>query len=328
MIVPEYWAEAREQVRRKGRQVTVRRFGWSDESRQAAQAHAEQRTQEALDAILAGREDVPRRELRSNYGTHGVPIREQIVERHDDVIVTRNSYGALCLNTPDVLFADMDFELRPSGWVLPFAASVAALLVGFVAGRVLGGAVMWGLAAAVVVLVAANRLVLLRRRRRFDRDGGAERRAMARVEAFVSQHPEWHLRLYRTPAGLRVLAMHQAFEPRDEAVGRLFAALRADPLYSTMCQVQHCFRARLTAKPWRIGMGRRIRPPVAAWSPEQAHLPERLAWIADYERKAAGFAACRYIGTLGDDSRIDPKARRVQELHDAMTRAGEPLPLA
>lgn len=28
MIVPEYWAEARQQVRHKGRQVTVRRFGW------------------------------------------------------------------------------------------------------------------------------------------------------------------------------------------------------------------------------------------------------------------------------------------------------------
>lgn len=326
MIVPEYWAEARQQVRRKGRQVTVRRFGWSDDSQAAAQAHAEQRTQDALDAILAG-QDLPRREQRSNYGIHGVPIREQVVERLDDVVITRNSYGALCLNTPDVLFADMDFEARPSGWALPAWASVLALLAGFVAGRVPGG-LAWGVAGAVVALVAANRVALWLKRRRFDRDGGPERRALARVEAFVSDHPDWHLRLYRTPAGLRVLAMQDTFEPGDDAVRRFFAALGADPLYSTMCKVQHCFRARLTAKPWRIGIKRRIRPPFAAWSREQADLPERLAWIAGYERRAAGFAACRYIRTLGDDTRVDPKARRIQELHDAMTRAGEALPLA
>lgn len=144
----------------------------------------------------------------------------------------------------------------------------------------------------------------------------------------MARHPDWHLRLYRTPAGLRVLAMHDTFPPHDEAVRGLFTALGADPLYAVMCKVQHCFRARLTAKPWRIGMGRRIRPPVAAWSREQAHLPERLAWIADYERKAAGFAACQYLRSLGDTTRVDSKARRVQELHDAMTRAATTLPLA
>jgi len=326
MIVPEYWAEARKRVRQHGRQVTVRRFGWSDDSQEAAQAHAEMRTQGALEAILAG-QDLPRRELRSNYGTHGVPIREQIVERHDDVIVTRNSYGALCLNTPDVLFADMDFEARPSGCVLPLSVALVSLLAGLVAGTVLEG-LKWGIVASFAALIAANSIALLFRRWRFSRDGGAENRALARVETFVSGNPDWHLRLYRTPAGLRLLAMQATFAPQDEGAQRLFGAIGADPLYSTMCKVQHCFRARLTAKPWRIGMGRRIRPPVAAWSREQANLPGRLAWIADYERKAAGFAACRYIGTLGDDSRIDPKARRVQELHDAMTRAGEALPLA
>lgn len=327
MIIPEYWAEARQQVRRKGRQVTVRRFGWSDESQAAAEAHAGQRTQEALEAILAG-QDVPRRELRTNYGTHGVPIREQIVERHEDTIITRNSYGALCLNTPDVLFADMDFEEPPRGCVLPFAAIVALSLAGFAVGWGLGGAVFWGLPAAVAAVFVANLGMRRLQQRRFDEDGGAERRALARVDAFIASHPDWHLRLYRTPAGLRVLAMHATFPPHDAAVAHLFEALRADPLYELMCKVQHCFRARLTPKPWRIGMDRRIRPPVAAWSREQAHLPGRLAWIADYERKAAGFAACRYHGALGDTSRVDPRARRVQELHDAMTRAGEALPLA
>ena len=326
MIVPEYWAEAREQVRHKGRMVTVRRYGWSDDSVEAAQDHARARTCEALDAILSGA-TLPRRELRTNYGVAGVPIREQIVARHGDVVITRNSYGALCLNTPDVLFADVDMAERPSGCVLPLGIAAAVAAVGFVAGFV---AWHWlvGVALAVVGLWLVNRLALHRQQSAFDRDGGAEARALALVDAFSASHPDWHLRVYRTPAGLRVLAMHRTFQPQDDDAAMLFSALQADHLYTVMCKVQHCFRARLTPKPWRIGIDQRIRPPVAAWSAEQATLPERLAWIAGYEQRSSGHAACRYLRSLGDTSRVDPKAEHVRALHDATAGADGDLPLA
>lgn len=326
MIVPEYWAEAREQARHEGRMVTVRRYGWSDDSVDAAQAHARTRTREALDAILSGAV-LPRRELRTNYGIAGVPIREQIVARHGDVVITRNSYGALCLNTPDVLFADVDMAERPSGCAMSFGISALVAAIAFV-----GGWVAWhwlaGAALAFVAVWAINRFALRRRQAAFDRDGGAEARALALVEAFSAAHPGWHLRVYRTPAGLRVLAMHQVFKPQDDDAAMLFSALQADHLYTVMCKVQHCFRARLTPKPWRIGIDRRIRPPVAAWSAEQATLPERLAWISSYEQQSKGYAACRYLRSLGDTSRVDPKAEHVRALHDAMARAGSDLPLA
>lgn len=326
MIVPEFWAEARRQVRHKRRSITVRRFGWSDESEAAAQAHAEARVQEALDAILAGGQ-LPRREQLSNYGIEGVPIREQIVSRHGDAVITRNSYGALCLNTPDVLFGDIDFESRPEGCVLPFAANIA-----FWAAIAVVGGLQWSWLVGAILATAStwglNALLLARKRRVFADKGGAEARASARVQAFSSTHPDWHLRVYRTPAGLRILAMHDTFAPQDEAVASFFNALHADALYSRMCKVQGCFRARLTAKPWRVGMRRRIRPPVAAWSREQAQRPDRLAWIADYERRAEGFAACRYLHSLGDESRRHPRAEEVRALHDALTRADSTLPLA
>ena len=158
MIVPEYWAESREQVRHHGRSITVRRYGWSDDSVEAAQRHADQRTREALDAILAGQQ-VPRRELRSNYGVVGVPIREQIVSRHGDVVVTRNSYGALCLNTPDVLFADVDLEVPPFGWALPLWMTAVAALAGFVAGRLLWHWAL-GIGLAFLAIFLANTLAL------------------------------------------------------------------------------------------------------------------------------------------------------------------------
>ncbi|HSD17255.1 MAG TPA: hypothetical protein VLC71_08375 [Thermomonas sp.] len=326
MIVPEYWSEAREQARHAGRTITVRRYGWSDVSAAAAQEHARARTREALDAILSGAA-LPRRERRTNYGIAGVPIREQVVARHGDVVITRNSYGALCLNTPDVLFADVDLAERPSGCALAIGTLAVVAAVAFAVGLF---AWHWiaGIGLAMAAAWGLNRITLRRQQAAFDRDGGAEARALALVDAFSASHPDWHLRVYRTPAGLRVLAMHRTFQPQDDETAALFSALHADHLYTVMCKVQHCFRARLTPKPWRIGIDQRIRPPVAAWSAEQATLPERLAWIAVYELKSGGHAACRYLRSLGDTGRIDPKAEHVRALHDAMAGAGSDLPLA
>lgn len=325
MIVPTYWAEARLQDKHEGRTITVRRFGWSDECPAAAQAHAEARAREAMDAIRHG-QDQPRRERRTNYGIEGVPIREQVVQRFDDVVVTRNSYGALCLNSPDVLFADIDHAQPPPGCALTILGALGLLLAGMVAGTLLGNWVI-GLVLGAVLVLLVNAVLLVRRKQRLAAQGGPEGIALARVAAFGERHPDWHLRVYRTPAGLRVLVMHSTFSPRDEAVQDFFKAVGTDALYARMCRLQHCFRARLTAKPWRIGITQRISPPVAAWSAEQAGLPERLAWITEYEQHATGFAACVYLRSFGDVRRVDAKAECVRDLHDRLSRAQESLPL-
>lgn len=61
MNIPRFWAEARAQHRERGKQVTVRRFGWSATSEVEAQANADARAAEALRRILAG-ETLLRRE--------------------------------------------------------------------------------------------------------------------------------------------------------------------------------------------------------------------------------------------------------------------------
>ncbi|WP_369039134.1 hypothetical protein [Stenotrophomonas maltophilia] len=326
MIVPAYWAEARLQARFRGRPVVVRRFGWSDESPAEAQAHAERRANEALNAILAG-QVLPRREARSNYGVEGVPIREQIVQRDGDVVITRNSYGALCLNSPDVLFADIDHVPVRSGCALPLLGALALLAAGALIGGALGNFNV-GLAVGGLSMVVVNEVLARGRKRRLAAAGGAEGIALQRVAAFSEQHPDWHLRAYRTPAGLRVLAMHATFSPEDEPLQALFTALGTDALYARMCRLQHCFRARLTPKPWRVGLKYRIRPPVAAWSAEQATNPDRLAWIAEYEKRSGGFAACAYLRSFGDTGRIHAKAEHVRDLHDRLSHALDRLPLA
>ena len=80
-----------------------------------AQANADARANEAMARMLAG-EKLHRRDHKIPYnGAEGLPIREEILSTHGEAVITRNSYGAHCLNTPNVLFADIDFQSRKTG---------------------------------------------------------------------------------------------------------------------------------------------------------------------------------------------------------------------
>jgi hypothetical protein len=323
MIVPQFWAEARIRDRFDGRQVTIRRFGWSDISREEAQANAETRAREALDRFRAGQE-VVRRELKRAYnGSEGVPIREEIVSREGETVITRNSYGALCLNTPNVLFADIDFEDGPDWRLLLVILAVTICGLVAVAWRVHWG---WICVAVVAAFAIAYFAALWLHRLYVSLAGGSEALARRRLDAFLAAHSDWYVRLYRTPAGLRVLVLSQTFDPSDPRVTEFFQALGTDPIYVRMCQRQHCFRARVSPKPWRIGIGHHMKPRPGVWPVDPERLPARQAWIEAYDRAAEGYASCQFIAALGS-GRVDPTAADVQRLHDELSRANRALPM-
>ena len=326
MIVPNYWAEARAQSRRGGKQVTVRRFGWSETSEAEAQAMADARAAEALQKILAGGK-AGRREPKVAYnGADGVPIREEVVARHGDAVVTRNGYGARCLNTPDIVFADVDYR-KTSGLGLKLGVFGGLLVLAVLAGFVFGSRPA-GIALAVAAAVVSAPLGDVVHRARLAATGGSEGSVRARLAEFLRQHPEWGVRVYRTPAGLRLIATHALLEPHDPVVRAFFEAVGVDPIYARMCSNQRCFRARLTAKPWRIGIGSHLKPRPGVWPVRPERRAERDAWIADYEAKARGHAACAFVDVLGSGA-THPKVAEVVDLHDAACRAREPgLPLA
>jgi len=318
MIVPDYWAEARRQHRSSSKQVTVRRFGWSMSSQTDAQLMAEARADEALQRIVAG-EPLARREQKTAYnGADGIPIREEVLARHGEEVITRNAYGAHCLNSPNVLFADVDFN--PERGAKPALLAFAALSAASVAtGMALGswgttfGLLFFSLVAAAPIANLFARLVVAAR-------GGAERIARKRIADFISANPAWNLRLYRTPAGYRVMATHQPFEAKAEEVQRFFAQVSADPVYVRMCTNQNCFRARLTAKPWRIGVAAHMRPRPGIWPVRPESVAVRNQWIAEYEEKAAAFAACRYVESMGSGV-VHKAIKAVVDLHDRESRA-------
>lgn len=328
MIIPQFWAEARLQHRERGRQITIRRFGWSDDSLAAAQAHADTRVREAMARALAG-EKLTRRERRAAYnGSEGVPIREEIVERDGETVITRNGYGALCLNTPNVFFADIDFDEKPGCR----AVLIATLLVGVAVAVAMRVALDLSLVRAIVIGVAAAILlgygtVGVWQRAIAALQGGQEGRARKRIARFAARNPSWRMRLYRTPAGMRVLALHRTFDPREAEVTRAFDDLGVDATYARMCHNQNCFRARVTPKPWRLGMQRLRAPYSAVWQSEHRDLPGRREWVDAYGRASEGYAACRYVESFGGGA-VDAAADRVRELHDLMCMAERDLPLA
>lgn len=327
MIVPQYWAEARlQRPRRKGQgQITVRRFGWSDASQADAEAMAQQRAQEALDRIASGAR-LPRLELKCAYnGAEGLPIREEVLSRHGDTVITRNGYGAHCLNTPDVLFADVDFSepnVGPAGCLIMLVL-VALSIYGGAQFRSLWLGIGLLLVSAFLIVPLVNTLKRFLRWRR----GDPEVLARAKAAAFVQAHPAWRIRIYRTPAGLRLLALHALFDPAGPEATELFSALGIDRVYAAMCRNQHCFRARVSPKPWRIGIGTHMRPRPGVWPVRAEQLEPRNTWVREYEAAARSHASCRYVESLGTGS-VHPKADAVRTLHDQLAQALSGLPIA
>jgi hypothetical protein len=325
MIIPDHWAEARLKRRLGQRSITVRRFGWSNLTPTDAQANAEARAGEALERIANG-EKLDRRERKVAYnGAEGVPIREEVISRLGEAVVTRNLYGALCLNTPDVLFADIDFPPRRP-WKLMFAlitllAGGAALLAWPFRSPL--GLILGLLTAAYLGGVLARAI----HRRLPDGLKNAEATTRTQLTKFLTAHPDWRLALYRTPAGIRALALHRLFQPDEPAVAAFFDAIGADPTYVRMCRHQKCFRARVSPKPWRIGIKHHLGPRPGVWPINPARLPERVRWVTAYEAAAQGFAACRPLEELGAGTR-HPQAQALQQLHDRLCRADSGLPIA
>ncbi len=119
-------------------------------------------------------------------------------------------------------------------------------------------------------------------------------------------------RLYRTHRGWRVMLTGNGLAPDSPRMHDICRALHADPLYENLCSRQQCWRARLTPKPYRVGVPGYPRPVDS----ESVNTPEAQDWLQRYESACRGKCVCRLVEIVG---------RKVQspivELHDRMTAA-------
>jgi hypothetical protein len=130
MRIPTFWARAS----RDGFEAP----GWSFSSIAEAKHVAEERLTMLIDVLVGGK---PPAQGRYLYGDR--PVREPVIEtvgaaEHPEALITRNAYGALCLNTEDVAFVDVDggdldrirrAATRQSSWSLRVYATRAGFRV-------------------------------------------------------------------------------------------------------------------------------------------------------------------------------------------------------
>ena len=139
-------------------------------------------------------------EWKNEYALDGfsTPIREEVLQRRDGTVMTRNSYGAHCLNTERVAIADIDLPEPPSAVRFPVVtllllASAATWLARLAPHK--NNSRMVATALVVLLLFLAMRRVQrwweARQARRRAATDSPPARAMERVQAFHQSHADW-----------------------------------------------------------------------------------------------------------------------------------------
>jgi hypothetical protein len=286
MRIPPFWAKgAHTGADGEGNQRTAHASGWSFDSLEEAKTNAVARARKAFEAWISGARP-------GAYDYLDSPLKEEIVESlgsGDDqiAIVTRNRYGALVLNSANVAFVDIDFP------PLVTAGFLDAILCAFSAAR------------------------------REKRAQASQDDALGKVRSWAGGGKERSMRVYRTPAGLRLLLTDRLYDPKDSGTVDVLRELGTDPLYMKLTERQECFRARLTPKPWRCECS--DPPSPFPWDDPNAESRFRN-WQREYESKRKGYAACRLVEEIGSPS-SDEQIAAIIQLHDeyACGSAGEKL---
>lgn len=282
MYFPKYWAkDSFRGKNRKGRAITVSAFGWSSVSVEEARKLAKERARKYVERGISA-------DRGGGYEYGLAPMREEVLERiqsegQEVGVVTRNRYGALVLNTADVMFVDIDYP--------------ASVSTGF-----------WD---SVCLAFSAKR--------RRARAKLLKTLTVEEVEAWANRNPTHPFRLYETHSGLRLLMTGATHNPKSEESKRLLRDLKADPLYCALTERQECYRARLTPKPWRCDASK--PPSYFPWESEAEESRYR-DWEAEYSKVSSQYATCRLKREYGGPAAA-PRILEVIRVHDAMTLAGE-----
>ena len=104
-----YWARAQAEFPSPNAELLrISARGWSDESLDAARIKGLEIARRVAERIAGGFG----KQARYPYGQR--PLPEPVIQEFSGAIVTRNAYGALVLNTDQMMFVDVDRKTAPS----------------------------------------------------------------------------------------------------------------------------------------------------------------------------------------------------------------------
>jgi len=234
--------------------------------------------------------DVIKSKIVGNYdykSDYQVDIVEEIIGVVDeDNIITRNRYGALVLNSTSVVIIDVDDSSFK--WQYKWSNRVWRKIADKLRGLSFRETIENHIHKTCRSLVNTNRI----------------------------------LRVYRTPNGYRVMVIYNKSIPegRSSEAKKLMRAFFTDWTYQHLCEKQNCYRARLTPKPWRVGVKRpKIIFPFRTPKEDIIHND----WVENYHRVSENYSACRFMKQYG-------KLDTTKEInyHDKFCKAFSSLPLA
>ena len=145
---------------------------------------------------------------------------------------------------------------------------------------------------------------------------------MVRNLAASAKYKDYGFRTYETFQGARVIVLGGNFDPRSSETKKIMDEFNCDPLYTTLCNKQGCFRARLTPKPYRMKM----KPYKVSFprDPGEGDDSEFQRWLSEYEGASRNFSVCKFIEQVGARHYMD----KVVQIHDEITGVGYPQRLA
>lgn len=248
-------------------QSTVSIWGASNESATQANNNAESRAQKFKQLIASDDMRLQDYEYWNGY------IREEVVEEIQSsdgrvlAVLTRNSYGALVLNTESVFFGDID--VTDSSFI--------------------------------------SRIF-----EKFGKKNKDKAYYIQKVEEFQKDNQQYSITVYETCAGLRIVITNQLFDSNSSTVNTIFSSLGTDPLYVMLCKHQSCFRARLSPKPWRVGLE---RPTSRFPRSLPAEKDDFEKWLKNYNEVSSDFSVVKLLAKFGSD-RQHKDVDRVLAVHD------------
>ena len=149
-------------------------------------------------------------------------------------------------------------------------------------------------------------------------DSSKEAERLDQLQGWADDHGDLGVRIYKTAAGFRALITNRTFDPKSDETRELLEEAGSDPLYVKLCSVQQSFRARLTPKPWRIG----IRPPRVRFPYDN---PDEIKqWAKGYDAASREVSVCQFVEATGPNDVI-AEVQPILELHDRVAVGDQPL---
>jgi len=307
MKFARYWTRGRGAATgAEGQSIQVVSRGWSDESIEDAGNCARERARRLAQRIAADRS------AGNLYDYGDAPVPEPIVcdfrAEGAAAVVTRNSYGALVLNTDELLFADVDGEGGEGDAQPPSMPALDAESIG----KTLSG--LFSMFGAKSPFPTPQRPAAASK--------APSNPLLDKIRRVAERH-NFAARVYKTAAGYRVMVTNRRIRGGGNEAEEILNKFGSDPMYMRLCRTQQSFRARLTPKPWRCEFR---KPPVKFPFEEPGTEAAFRRWEAEYGQRIGGYATCRLVTSFGEGA--DPGFGKLIEYHDRETKAASGLPLA